>query len=360
MSTICVLTHRLAHGKELLVSMRLGCPSHPADPLQQFGAIHVCCPLEAQPSSSHLTYFLWEDECPNPTAYSCPAPTAFSDLPSSGNLLSVASCSWHLESTAQMYQKLVETLGTLLPDSEPSLPLPWGPASLHKPQAVHIPCSRRSLCSRCLGKWCWRHSAGSGRALSGREAEPLWPQFQALLMLQWGFLIIFFLNGTLLNLRLLMGLAETITHLAPHNQEEQGHCPWTWACGEVQYPMEAGLRWGVQYILAAHPPFWGQALGPEVLALAMVSPLPPDAEARAGLLHCVVARVQQAASTLRALTMQPVLVQLLDPRHILWCLRPDHAVQPLNMLEELLAGHLRGLELASAVQATCGRTGWRG
>ncbi|XP_016063486.1 PREDICTED: LOW QUALITY PROTEIN: hydroxyacylglutathione hydrolase-like protein [Miniopterus natalensis] len=86
---ICVLTHRLAHGKELLVSTHLGCLPHPADPLQQFGAIHMC-------------YFLWEDERPN-------VPAVFSR-----NLLSVAGCSWHLESMAQqIYQSLLETLGTL-------------------------------------------------------------------------------------------------------------------------------------------------------------------------------------------------------------------------------------------------------
>lgn len=56
--------------------------------------------------------------------------------------------------------------------------------------------------------------------------------------------------------------------------------------------------------------------------------------------------------------MQPLLVKLLDPRYILWLLCPDHAVQPLNMLKKLLAGCVRSLELASTIQATCGRVGW--
>lgn len=56
--------------------------------------------------------------------------------------------------------------------------------------------------------------------------------------------------------------------------------------------------------------------------------------------------------------MQPMLVELLDPRYILRLLCPDHAVQPLNMLKKLLAGYVRGLELASTIQATCGKVGW--
>lgn len=49
-----------------------------------------------------MSYFLWEDKCPDP-------PAVFS-----GDALSVAGCGSRLESTAQlMYQSLVETLGTL-------------------------------------------------------------------------------------------------------------------------------------------------------------------------------------------------------------------------------------------------------
>lgn len=97
---------------------------------------------EAQLTFSHMNYFLQEDECPSLSAMfsrSCPAPIicTFSVPPScQGNLLSVAGCSWHLESMAQqMYQSLVETLGTLPPEivNDLSLPLPWGPASLHNP-----------------------------------------------------------------------------------------------------------------------------------------------------------------------------------------------------------------------------------
>uniref|UniRef100_A0A8C2VTV6 Hydroxyacylglutathione hydrolase like n=1 Tax=Chinchilla lanigera TaxID=34839 RepID=A0A8C2VTV6_CHILA len=82
---ICALTRKLAHGEEL-----------------QFGAIHVQCLLTPGHTSDHMSYFLWEDECPDP-------PALFS-----GDALSVASCSWHLEgSTQHRYQSLAETLGTL-------------------------------------------------------------------------------------------------------------------------------------------------------------------------------------------------------------------------------------------------------
>uniref|UniRef100_A0A8D1QEN1 Hydroxyacylglutathione hydrolase like n=1 Tax=Sus scrofa TaxID=9823 RepID=A0A8D1QEN1_PIG len=82
---ICALTRRLVHGEEL-----------------QFGAIHVRCLLTPGHTSGHMSYFLWEDKCPDP-------PAVFS-----GDALSVAGCGSRLESTAQlMYQSLVETLGTL-------------------------------------------------------------------------------------------------------------------------------------------------------------------------------------------------------------------------------------------------------
>lgn len=54
-----------------------------------------------------MSYFLWEDECPDP-------PALFS-----GDALSVAGCGWHLEDTAQqMYQSLTKILGTLPPQTK--------------------------------------------------------------------------------------------------------------------------------------------------------------------------------------------------------------------------------------------------
>lgn len=83
--------------------------------------------------------------------------------------------------------------------------------------------------------------------------------------------------------------------------------------------------------------------------------LPPDADARVGLLHGMVLCVQQAAGLLGALTLQPVLVQLLDPRCVFGCLIPHHAVQFFHLLEELPALHIWGLELAPSIQAACSR-----
>ncbi|KAM9058934.1 hydroxyacylglutathione hydrolase-like protein isoform 4-T4 [Megaptera novaeangliae] len=86
---ICALTRRLAHGEEL-----------------RFGAIHVRCLLTPGHTSGHMSYFLWEDECLDP-------PAVFS-----GDALSVAGCGSRLETTAQqMYHSLVETLGTLPPET---------------------------------------------------------------------------------------------------------------------------------------------------------------------------------------------------------------------------------------------------
>lgn len=48
---ICALTRRLAHGEEL-----------------QFGAIHVRCLLTPGHTLGHMSYFLWEEECPDPPA----------------------------------------------------------------------------------------------------------------------------------------------------------------------------------------------------------------------------------------------------------------------------------------------------
>lgn len=80
-----------------------------------------------------MSYFLWEDECPDPPALfsgtlqpglihllnstvpSLPASDPFCSL---GDALSVAGCGWHLEDTAQqMYQSLAKTLGTLPPQT---------------------------------------------------------------------------------------------------------------------------------------------------------------------------------------------------------------------------------------------------
>ncbi|XP_010828873.1 PREDICTED: hydroxyacylglutathione hydrolase-like protein, partial [Bison bison bison] len=87
---ICALTRRLAHGEEL-----------------RFGAIHVRCLLTPGHTLGHMSYFLWEEECPDP-------PAVFS-----GDALSVAGCGSRLEGTVQqMYQSLVETLGTLPPETK--------------------------------------------------------------------------------------------------------------------------------------------------------------------------------------------------------------------------------------------------
>nr|XP_030728114.1 hydroxyacylglutathione hydrolase-like protein isoform X3 [Globicephala melas] len=113
---ICALTRRLVHGEEL-----------------RFGAIHVRCLLTPGHTSGHMSYFLWEDECLDP-------PAVFS-----GDALSVAGCGSRLETTAQqMYHSLVETLGTLPPETVSRLPLTlsWGPASLHNRCTLHLPYAR--------------------------------------------------------------------------------------------------------------------------------------------------------------------------------------------------------------------------
>ncbi|XP_064448329.1 hydroxyacylglutathione hydrolase-like protein isoform X9 [Mirounga angustirostris] len=87
---ISALTRRLVHGEEL-----------------RFGAIHVRCLLTPGHTSGHMSYFLWEEECPDP-------PAVFS-----GDALSVAGCGLRLESTAeQMYESLKETLGSLPPETD--------------------------------------------------------------------------------------------------------------------------------------------------------------------------------------------------------------------------------------------------
>lgn len=74
---ICALTRRLAHGEELRVSGaqegRRGhpgpaCLTDPPTTLLQFGAIHVRCLLTPGHTTGHMSYFLWEDECPDPPA----------------------------------------------------------------------------------------------------------------------------------------------------------------------------------------------------------------------------------------------------------------------------------------------------
>ncbi|MEJ1287540.1 hydroxyacylglutathione hydrolase-like protein isoform X1 [Cricetulus griseus] len=114
---ICALTRRLSHGEEL-----------------RFGAIHVRCLLTPGHTTGHMSYFLWEDECPDPPALfsgtlqpgfihlcnstvpSLPPSDPFSSL---GDALSVAGCGWHLEDTAQqMYQSLAKILGTLPPQTK--------------------------------------------------------------------------------------------------------------------------------------------------------------------------------------------------------------------------------------------------
>nr|XP_039333923.1 hydroxyacylglutathione hydrolase-like protein isoform X4 [Saimiri boliviensis boliviensis] len=110
------LTRRLAHGEELRVSARpreggVGAPgppslTRPPAPPPQFGAIHVRCLLTPGHTSGHMSYFLWEDDCPDP-------PALFS-----GDALLVAGCGSCLEGSAQqMYQSLAE-LGTLPPETK--------------------------------------------------------------------------------------------------------------------------------------------------------------------------------------------------------------------------------------------------
>lgn len=138
---ICALTRRLVHGEELRVSARPGGrgagpdppppASPPPAPLPQFGAIHARCLLTPGHTSGHMSYFLWEEECPDPPAVfsgtGCPAPlprplrprSSASDLPCPpGDALSVAGCGLRLESTAlQMYESLTQILGTLPPET---------------------------------------------------------------------------------------------------------------------------------------------------------------------------------------------------------------------------------------------------
>lgn len=100
------------------------------------------CLLTPGHTSGHMSYFLWEDECPDPPALfsgtsqpgliylpnsTVPSLRPSDPLCSPGDALSVAGCGWHLEDTAQqMYQSLAKTLGTLPPQTV-SLGFLWGP-----------------------------------------------------------------------------------------------------------------------------------------------------------------------------------------------------------------------------------------
>ncbi|XP_065780031.1 hydroxyacylglutathione hydrolase-like protein isoform X4 [Muntiacus reevesi] len=161
---ICALTRRLAHGEEL-----------------RFGAIHVRCLLTPGHTLGHMSYFLWEEECPDP-------PAVFS-----GDALSMAGCGSRLEGTAQqMYQSLVETLGTLPPETKVFCGHEHTLGNLEFAQKVepyndhvkaklswakvwpllHSQWQERSLCASSRGRWhqltSWMCSAGSERALRGR------------------------------------------------------------------------------------------------------------------------------------------------------------------------------------------------
>ncbi|XP_026973754.1 hydroxyacylglutathione hydrolase-like protein isoform X7 [Sagmatias obliquidens] len=162
---ICALTRRLVHGEEL-----------------RFGAIHVRCLLTPGHTSGHMSYFLWEDECLDP-------PAVFS-----GDALSVAGCGSRLETTAQqMYHSLVETLATLPPETKrdeddvPTVPSTLGEELLYNPflRVAEEPVRKftgKVAPAEVLEVLCRE------RASFERAAEPLQPQAQALLALQWGLL----------------------------------------------------------------------------------------------------------------------------------------------------------------------------
>ncbi|XP_060141697.1 hydroxyacylglutathione hydrolase-like protein isoform X4 [Globicephala melas] len=209
---ICALTRRLVHGEEL-----------------RFGAIHVRCLLTPGHTSGHMSYFLWEDECLDP-------PAVFS-----GDALSVAGCGSRLETTAQqMYHSLVETLGTLPPETKvfcghehtlgnlefaqkvepcnnhvkaklswakkrdeddvPTVPSTLGEELLYNPfLRVALPSGSHRTPSPCreepVRKFTGKVAPAEvlevlcrERASFERAAEPLQPQAQALLALQWGLL----------------------------------------------------------------------------------------------------------------------------------------------------------------------------
>ncbi|KAI5932642.1 Hydroxyacylglutathione hydrolase-like protein [Manis javanica] len=196
---ICALTRRLAHGEEL-----------------RFGAIHVRCLLTPGHTTGHMSYFLWEDECPDP-------PAVFS-----GDALTVAGCGRRLESSAQqMYQSLAKTLGTLPPETKVFCGHEHTLANLEFAQKVEpcndhvrtklswakkrdeddVPTVPSTLGEELLYNPFLRVAEEPVRKFTGkvdpaevlevlcreqtsfeRVAEPLQPQARALLALQWGLL----------------------------------------------------------------------------------------------------------------------------------------------------------------------------
>ncbi|XP_012910761.1 hydroxyacylglutathione hydrolase-like protein isoform X4 [Mustela putorius furo] len=162
---ICALTRKLVHGEEL-----------------RFGAIHVRCLLTPGHTSGHMSYFLWEEECPDP-------PAVFS-----GDALSVAGCGLRLESTAQqMYESLTVTLGSLPPETKrdeddlPTVPSTLSEELLYNPflRVAEEPVRKftgKAAPAEVLEALC------KERASFQRAAEPLQPQARALLALQWGLL----------------------------------------------------------------------------------------------------------------------------------------------------------------------------
>ncbi|CAD7683348.1 unnamed protein product [Nyctereutes procyonoides] len=196
---ICALTRRLVHGEEL-----------------RFGAIHARCLLTPGHTSGHMSYFLWEEECPDP-------PAVFS-----GDALSVAGCGLRLESTAQqMYESLTQILGTLPPDTKVFCGHEHTLGNLEFAQKVEpgndhvraklswakkrdeddMPTVPSTLSEELLYNPFLRVAEESVRKFTGkaapaevlealckerasfqRAAEPLQPQARALLALQWGLL----------------------------------------------------------------------------------------------------------------------------------------------------------------------------
>ncbi|XP_023472456.2 hydroxyacylglutathione hydrolase-like protein isoform X1 [Equus caballus] len=196
---ICALTRRLTHGEEL-----------------RFGAIHVRCLLTPGHTSGHMSYFLWEDECPDP-------PALFS-----GDALSVAGCGPRLEGTAQqMYRSLAKTLGILPPETKVFCGHEHTLANLEFAQKVEpcndhvrakllwakkrdeddVPTVPSTLGEELLYNPFLRVAEESVRKFTGKvapaevlealcrerasfehAAEPLQPQARALLALQWGLL----------------------------------------------------------------------------------------------------------------------------------------------------------------------------
>ncbi|XP_064448324.1 hydroxyacylglutathione hydrolase-like protein isoform X4 [Mirounga angustirostris] len=183
---------------------------------KRFGAIHVRCLLTPGHTSGHMSYFLWEEECPDP-------PAVFS-----GDALSVAGCGLRLESTAeQMYESLKETLGSLPPETKvfcghehtlgnlefaqkvepgndhvraklswakkrdeddmPTVPSTLSEELLYNPflRVAEEPVRKftgKAAPAEVLEALC------KERASFQRAAEPVQPQARALLALQWGLL----------------------------------------------------------------------------------------------------------------------------------------------------------------------------